>query len=139
MEHRVIAAVLAEESRILAQIHILEIICDKTSVAALHPPAKLGQGISLNFFHYFREILTHQFGTIRALSGKDGFFAGSGKGDQQSACRRIGVSIFSGNRYRSLFDDAAPGRLVEIDHQVNFGAILYLFFDFHQGLRGIQF
>ena len=40
MEHRLVLAVFAKESNVLAQIHIFEVIRDKTSVAALNALAK---------------------------------------------------------------------------------------------------
>jgi hypothetical protein len=36
VEHRLVLAVLAKESDIFAKVHILEVIRDKTSVAALN-------------------------------------------------------------------------------------------------------
>ena len=36
MEHAFVPAMFAEKCHILAQIHILKVICDKTSVASLN-------------------------------------------------------------------------------------------------------
>ena len=35
MEHRLVFAVLAKERRVLAEIHVLEMVCDETAVATL--------------------------------------------------------------------------------------------------------
>ena len=44
MEHRVVLAVLAKESDVLTQVHVLEVIGNKTAVAALYTLAE--------FFNY---------------------------------------------------------------------------------------
>ena len=47
VEHRVVLAVLAKEGHILAEVHILEMIRDKASIAALDALGKLLQNVRL--------------------------------------------------------------------------------------------
>lgn len=44
MEHRLIVAVFAEKGNVLAEIHVLQVIGDKTAIAALHALAEIFDG-----------------------------------------------------------------------------------------------
>jgi len=52
MEHRLVFAVFAEKRDIVAEIHILQMIGDKTPVAALDAFAKLCQNLGAVFNHF---------------------------------------------------------------------------------------
>jgi len=52
MEHRFVMAVIAEKGHILAKIHILEMICDKTPVATLDALTELLDHLC-RVFHLF--------------------------------------------------------------------------------------
>lgn len=43
VEHRIVFAVLAKESNVFAEIHILEMVCNETAVAALNAPPEIRQ------------------------------------------------------------------------------------------------
>ena len=51
MEHRVVFAVFTEKSDVLAEVHILEVVRDKTAVAALDALGELLENVGLIFGH----------------------------------------------------------------------------------------
>lgn len=54
VEHRIVLAVFAEESDILAEIHILQMIGDETAVTTLYAFAKFLQNFQISrYFHSF--------------------------------------------------------------------------------------
>lgn len=50
MEHRMVAAMLAEKRNVLAEVHILEMIGDKAAVTPLHAPAEFFYNLT-RIFH----------------------------------------------------------------------------------------
>lgn len=52
MEHRLVLAVITKECDIFTEIHILEVICDKTAVATLDAFTKFFKNV-LFVFHLF--------------------------------------------------------------------------------------
>jgi len=53
VKHRVVLAMFAKERHILAEIHILEVIGDKTAVTALNALAKFIQNLVRSYFFHF--------------------------------------------------------------------------------------
>jgi hypothetical protein len=47
VEHCVVLAVFAKEGHVLAEVHILEMVCDKTAIAALDALGELLQNVRL--------------------------------------------------------------------------------------------
>ncbi len=60
VEHRLVLAVLAKECDVFAEVHVLEVICNKTTVAALYALAEIVQDVFLMMiFHKLFEILSY--------------------------------------------------------------------------------
>ncbi len=51
VEHRLVVAMFAEERHVFTEIHVLEVICDKATVATLDAFTEFGDGIGM-VFHY---------------------------------------------------------------------------------------
>ena len=49
VKHALVLAVFAKERDVLAEVHVLEVISDKTSVAALYAFTKFGEDLLLVF------------------------------------------------------------------------------------------
>jgi hypothetical protein len=45
VEHRLVFAVFAKEGRVFAEVHILQVIRDKTPVTSLDPFSEVGHGL----------------------------------------------------------------------------------------------
>ena len=50
MEHRLVLTVLAKERHVFAEVHILEVICDKTAIATLNAFAEVVENVII-WFH----------------------------------------------------------------------------------------
>lgn len=64
MEHSLVFAVVTEEGHVLAEIHVLEVIGDKTTVATLDAFAKIFDNVSFGF-HLFDDTSLGSFDKLR--------------------------------------------------------------------------
>lgn len=53
VKHRLVLAVLAKERRILAEIHVFEMICDKAAVTSLNALAKFIEDLICHFEEFY--------------------------------------------------------------------------------------
>ena len=53
MKHRLVSAVFAKKRDVLAEIHILEVIGDKTAIASLNALSELVQNLSFDLLAHF--------------------------------------------------------------------------------------
>ena len=53
MEHVLVLAVFAEERDIFPQVHVLQVICNEASIAALDALAELADDVSLGTTHNY--------------------------------------------------------------------------------------
>ena len=72
MEHRVVFAVLAKECDVLTEVHVLEVIGNKTAIATLYALAKCGECFLLVDRWFHNEILDFSTRPVRAQFAKSG-------------------------------------------------------------------
>ncbi len=84
MEHRLVLTIVAEERDILAEVHVLEMICDKAAVATLDAFAKF-------LYYCVFTVIVHK---IMVILSQGGFATNARIKQQPDIVRAMGLVLF---------------------------------------------